>query len=171
LKAVVCVAGGMGAGKSTLARKLADRFPGSTVRAFGDVVRARAAADGLAQDRATLQELGLRLVAEGWPAFVDELLEDFEVQDEGLLVVEGIRHAAAVKEVRRHFPDIPVLLAYLKLNEMSADERLRERDGVVGGRDHVVESEVEQLEEMADMVLDAAQAVAASVEAIRTRLP
>lgn len=84
--------------------------------------------------------------------------------------MEGIRHAAAVKEIRRYFPDTPVLLAYLKLNDMSADERLREGDGVVCGRDHVVESEVEQLEEMADVVLDAAQAVAASVEAIRTRL-
>lgn len=159
MRAVVCLAGGMGAGKSTLARKLAERFPGSIVRTFGDVVRQRAAEEGRSRDRESLQEVGLRLIAEGWERFVGRLLEGLEPEKGGLLIIEGIRHVEAVEEIRRRFPRTPVRTVFLQLDLTTRDARLMERDGAAGDGEHEVEAEVGRVEQVADLSVDASRPV------------
>jgi cytidylate kinase len=150
MRAIICLAGGIASGKTTVAQTLADTWPNSSVRSFGDLVRRRARADGLPLDRATLQETGLRLIAEGWPGFVDELLADVP-PDADMLIVDGVRHVEAAEELRRRFPDVPVRLVFLKADAKTLQRRFEERDESDDVLDHRVESSLESVADVADL--------------------
>lgn len=167
MRAVVCLAGEIAAGKSTLAHELVREFPGSAVRAFGDIVRRRAREEGRGQDRGALQELGAELIAQGWSSFVDMLLEGAEVAVDGILVIDGVRHLEAVEEIRRRFPDAPVQVVFLRIDRDMSRARLAERDGEVAGYDHAVEADVRRLEVMADRCIDSSRPLHETVEAVR----
>jgi dephospho-CoA kinase len=156
----------MGAGKTTLASALADRFPGSTVRAFGNVVRQRAVEEGRPGDRESLQQIGLEAIAEGWASFVGRLLAGAELATGGLYVIEGVRHLEAVEEIRRRFPHVPVRVVFLMVDNQTSAARLVERDGHVDERGRAIESDAWRLESIADRRLDAAQPVEELVEAV-----
>lgn len=158
MRAVVCLAGGIASGKTTVAQALAEGWPNASVRSFGDVVRRRVRAAGLAVERATLQDTGLRLIAEGWPTFVDELVTGLP-PDADLLIVDGIRHVGAVEELRRRFPEVPVRLIYLRADEASVRERLGIRGESQEILGHQVESSLGAVERAADEVIEVSQPV------------
>jgi dephospho-CoA kinase len=160
------LAGGIATGKSTLARELVRRFAGSTVRAFGDVVRRKAAQDGRGQDRATLQEIGLQLIADGWPTFVDLLLADIQPVHDSTLIIDGIRHVEAIAEIRRRFPTTPVRVVFMRLDALTTEARLIVRDGGVEGLEHTVEADVWRIEQMADLIIDARQSIEESIASV-----
>lgn len=164
----MCLAGEIAAGKSTLAHELVREFPGSAVRAFGDIVRRRAREEGRGQDRAALQELGAELIAHGWSSFVDMLLEGAEAAVDGILIIDGVRHLEAVEEIRRRFPEKPVRVVFLRIDRAMSRARLADRDGEVGGYDHAVEAEVWRLEGMADRCLDGSRPLPEAVDAVRS---
>ncbi|MFL6098559.1 MAG: AAA family ATPase [Actinomycetales bacterium] len=151
----IALAGPMGSGKSTLARELGRRS-GMPVLSFGGLVRAEASRRGLGDDRPTLQDLGAALVASLGPEeFVDMLLRGV---DHGPVVVDGVRHVAINQALRRSRPD--ALLIYVTAGEAELDSRWRRR-GDAGLRpsaaEHVVESELLQLREVAGISLDSGQ--------------
>lgn len=139
VRAVVCLAGGIASGKTTVAQALVTMWPNASMRSFGDVVRRRVRAAGLSVERATLQDTGLRLIAEGWAVFVDELVVDLPL-DADVLIVDGMRHVEAVEELRRRFPEVPVGLIYLRADEASVRERLGVRGESREMLGHQVES-------------------------------
>lgn len=153
MNAIICLSGGIASGKTTIAQALADAWPNSSIRSFGDVVRAQARADRLGTDRATLQETGIRLIAEGWPAFVDALIADIPPQAE-LLIVDGVRHVEPVHELRRQFPTIPVRLAFLAANETSVQQRMAQCGEPYNALGHAVESELQRVAKAADILID-----------------
>lgn len=169
MRAVICLAGGIASGKTTIAQALAETWPNCSVHSFGDVVRRRARADGLALDRATLQETGLRLIAEGWPGFVDELLADVP-PDADLLIVDGVRHVKAVEELRRRFPSVPVRLVFLSADAATRGRRLTGRTDAAQALGHMVEAELQQVANMAEIPVDSSRPLDAIVRQVRETL-
>jgi dephospho-CoA kinase len=139
VSALICLAGGIASGKTTVTQELAVALPNCSVRSFGDVVRSQARAEGLPLDRATLQAIGLRLIAAGWCAFVDELVAELP-PDAEVLIVDGVRHREAVDELRRRFPDAALRLVYLYADEATVRARLHERGDEPAALLHQVEA-------------------------------
>jgi dephospho-CoA kinase len=153
MRAVICLSGGIAAGKTTVAQALVEHFSDAAVRSFGDVVRHHAREQGKPLDRATLQTVGLALVEAGWRSFVDVLLYDIP-QRVQVLIIEGIRHRKAVEEIRRrHLSDIS-LLVYLKIDSRVQEIRLNERGESPSTGLHAVESSLAEVEAIADLVID-----------------
>lgn len=153
MRAVICLSGGIAAGKTTVAHGLVEYFPDAAVRSFGDVVRHYARSHGRPLDRTTLQVVGLTLIDAGWRSFVDALLEDVP-QRVNVLIVEGIRHRKAVEEIKqRRLSDI-ILIVYLKVDPHVQEMRLQQRGESPSSRVHPVESSLAEVEAIADLVID-----------------
>lgn len=154
---MVCLAGGIASGKTTVAQALTTTYPNSAVRSFGDVVRKHARKTGLGLDRGALQAAGLQLIAAGWPNFVDELLADL-TPAATILIVDGIRHVEAVDELRRHFPRAQVRLVFLVTNEQDLSRRMAERGEPMQVRHHQIESSLTTVAHTADLTIETSTA-------------
>ena len=86
---MILVAGPMRSGKSTLARRIVERFSGVRV-SFGDAVRRRVKALGLPDERSLLQQVGEEWVAHDPGGLCDAVL--MPSAGELLVVVDGVRH-------------------------------------------------------------------------------
>ena len=169
MRAIVCISGEIASGKTTIARALAEHFRDGAVRSFGNVVREQALSEGKPLDRATLQEVGLSLVAVGWPSFVDALLEGLPPSIE-LLVVEGIRHREAVDEIARRNLSDKLLIVYLQVDRRVQAARQQDRGESFRSRTHTVEFYLSEVQAMADLVVDGSLPVGEIVEAVIQRL-
>ena len=87
---LICLSGSIASGKTTLAEALQVAFPCSARLAFGDVVRRRVLIAKREPTRRNLQDMGLQLIAEGWSPFVDDLLSDFTIDPEVLIVSKTV---------------------------------------------------------------------------------
>jgi dephospho-CoA kinase len=169
VKWLICLAGSIASGKTTLAEALHTALPGSERLAFGDVVRRRARKHRLEPTRQDLQETGLRLIREGWPAFVDELLS--ELKGEPLaLIVEGVRHREAVDALRERLPTRQLLLVYVAVPESQRRDRLAQRAEHEQALEHGVEQDVESLRAIADLVVETNRPTEESVALVCGRL-
>jgi cytidylate kinase len=93
---VLGIAGTLRSGKSSLADELATRLAIPLV-SFGGYVREQARTRGIPLSRSNLQELGVQLIAElGWRSFVVRVLETVGDDSAQSMIVEGIRHRAAL---------------------------------------------------------------------------
>lgn len=165
MNAIICLAGEIAAGKTTLAQALTDRWPNSAIRSFGDVVRDRARADGLPPDRASLQQVGTRLIAHGWRAFCDRLLAELPTELD-ILIIDGVRHAEPVYELRRRYPVTPVYLVLLRPPPEVIAGRLAQRGETTDVRDHTVESDTGPLAVLADLTVDTTRPVTEIAEQV-----
>ena len=152
MRAVICIGGAIASGKSTLAEALAGRLQNAAVRSFGEVVRKRARAEGKPLDRATLQDVGLSLIADGWPSFVDALLEDLP-QTTDFLVVEGIRHREAVDEIASRRLSEELLTVYLQVDHPVQFTRQQGRGEPSLASAHPVESSLGEARATANLVI------------------
>jgi dephospho-CoA kinase len=153
LRTIVCLAGGIASGKTTVAQALIGALPNCSARSFGDVVRRYAQAAGLPLARATLQDTGVRLIVEGWPRFVDELLSELP-PDADVLIVDGVRHVEVVDELRGRFPGAALRLIFLYADDATAHARLTERGDDPDALRHRVESSLLQIAEIADLRIE-----------------
>lgn len=153
MKWLICLAGGIASGKTTLAGALQASLPGSVRVAFGDVVRRRAMATSPSPSRQALQDAGLHLIQEGWPAFVSALLADIGDEPD-LLIVEGVRHQEAVDALRRRLPTHDLLLVYADVPDDLRRQRLDQLGEHQESLSHAVERDVESLRGVADLVVD-----------------
>jgi len=167
---VVCLAGGIASGKTTLAEALETAVDKCVRRAFGDVVRRHAAATGGIVDRRALQETGERLIERGWSSFVAETIGDVDEGVTRLLVVEGIRHIAAVHEVRRQMKHHDTLLVFMHVSDDVTGRRIDERLERHEETAHRVESEIPLVRSMADVLVDDTDPVDEVVTTILDRL-
>lgn len=152
MKWLICLAGCIASGKTTLADALHAALPGSVRLAFGDVVRRRASAVRRDPTRQELQETGLQLIREGWPAFIDELLSGLEC-DPPTLIVEGVRHREAVDALREYLPEWRLFLVYVEAPDDQRRQRLVQRAEQEQALSHEVERGVEALRAVADLML------------------
>jgi dephospho-CoA kinase len=124
MESIVGLSSRMGAGKSTIARALAERL-GIPRVSFGDYVRELARSRGLQQSRTVLQELGESLVQDGPERFVRGVLSKVPFQDGA--VIDGIRHVEILKAIRNAVSPLTVALVYVETEEGVRIRRLIER--------------------------------------------
>src|SRR5690606_34950970 len=109
---IVGIAGGIGAGKTEVAKQLAVRLRCPRA-SFGDYVRSEAGARGVGMSREELADLGAQLIDDlGWPTFVDRTLGSAGWQG-GAVVVEGVRHEAAAARLREVAGSVGFALVFL----------------------------------------------------------
>ncbi|MGB2625018.1 MAG: ATP-binding protein [Candidatus Acidiferrum sp.] len=114
----------MGAGKSTIARALSERF-GIPRVSFGDYVREVARARHLQESRPALQELGESLVREDPDGFVRAVLS--KVHFTSGAVIDGIRHIEILEAITKLVSPLGVVLVYVECDEQIRIRRLVER--------------------------------------------
>lgn len=130
---VIALSGGIGAGKTDLAERLAATLDADRV-SFGREVREFAERNQRNQnDRAVLQELGQAMVLTDCEGFVRRVLAQ---RDEGGrqrkpgLIVEGVRHVEVFKELGRQLGDRTVHLVHISTPEATREKRVMDRDNV-----------------------------------------
>jgi dephospho-CoA kinase len=152
VKLLLCAAGEIASGKTTLTQELLDSLPDAARVSFGDVVRRRATETGMELNRSTLQHMGEQLVAGGWASFV-ALLASEVTTDPEVLIVDGIRHLAALDALRAQFPARKMILIYLDSDRQQQAARLAARGEDRASLAHPVERELSMVRDLADLVL------------------
>lgn len=152
----VAIAGRIGSGKTTLASILADRLQ-CPAASFGSYVHSVALQRGLdTADRASLQDLGEDLIGEGWHSFCRSVLTHAGYVS-GAVVVDGVRHVAAITTIRELVAPTPCRLVAVGVRDERRAERLRRRgvtpEAAEAADAHAGESEVQQVIEHAEFVV------------------
>ncbi len=132
---VLALSGAIGAGKTSLAERLAARLSARRV-SFGIEVRRYAEEHGAnKKDRAVLQQLGQALVLTQREAFVKRVLaQDIDAQAPGdmnvPLIVDGVRHIEIFMELKRQLAPRRVHLIHITTPGSTREQRIMEKDGV-----------------------------------------
>jgi len=156
---VICISGGIGSGKTSLTKLLAERL-GVPRGAFGDVVRATARERGIAEDREALQQLGAELIETlGWEPFCRAVLDAAAWDGNVDVVIDGVRHVAAIETIRKLVaPNLSVLF-FVDTPEDVRRQRIGAREGADPDlraiEQHSTEADVRSaLRSSADLVLN-----------------
>lgn len=165
MRLLLCLAGEIASGKTTLAEALRDSFVGSAQVEFGEVVRRQVSEAGMEPSRQSLQDMGQSLVAADWPSFV-ALLAGGVAGDPDVLIIDGIRHVQALDALRAQFPNRRTVLVFLDSDDRQRQARLAERGEDASSLSHPVERAIEDVRNIADLVLPAAKTVAEHVQYI-----
>ncbi len=147
---VLAISGASSSGKSTLSRGLLEELGGS-VRAFGAVVESESLRRGRSSAKEDLQETGVDLISEGWDSFVRLLLSPAPTSN--TLIVDGIRHRAAIDELSRQLPGARLVHVHVATPRQVLVERTIARSEDVTLLDHAVEAELPEVARDADVVV------------------
>lgn len=157
---LLCFAGKKGSGKSTISSLVADALGWPRV-GFGDYVREVARQIGHNSiTTEELQAIGASLVEEGTGKFCRSVLSWVNWKPEQSLVVDGIRHAEILEELRRLAAPNNVFLVFVAVDDSVRETRLLERDGrkpeeLKAIEKHSTETQVKAiLPSMADLIVD-----------------
>lgn len=156
---ILAFAGSVASGKSTISTAVATVLGWPRV-SFGDYVRSEARHRGLGESREVLQNLGVSLIEEGWEPFCRAVLAQTIWCPGQSLVIDGIRHAEAVRTLQRLVAPSKLLLVFIVTNESVRKDRLHERNVIDHNElqqieSHSTESQVRiALPEMADLTMD-----------------
>ncbi|MDP4006393.1 AAA family ATPase [Methylobacterium sp. NEAU K] len=127
---VIAISGGIGAGKTALAEKLAEALHADRV-SFGREVRRYAEENGEnPKDRSVLQQLGQALVLTQCNQFVERVLAQRPQPRSEHLIVEGVRHVEVLMELKRQLDSKSVHLVHVVTPGSTREQRVMERDDV-----------------------------------------
>ena len=151
----VCVAGRICSGKSTLARRIAERAECQLV-SFGGVLRRYSERNKLPAGRKNLQELGKRLIDQlGFEDFFEWIVKESLTDWSRPLVLDGVRHVRIYGYIAKKFPN--TILVYCDCDKETQIARLKTRDGICEADadqiiSHTTESGIEELKAIANLV-------------------
>jgi len=142
LKVFICVTGMPGAGKSEVAKRLAEALNAKLLN-MGDVVREEAVKRGLSIDRSSLMNLAKSLREELGPSVVAEVLMS-KINEDGVYVIDGVR---SLHEVRKFNAGGKVLLVAVHASPKTRYCRLssRGREDDPKNWDEFVERDLKEL--------------------------
>jgi dephospho-CoA kinase len=172
----IAISGRIGSGKSTLTKALASSFGWDAI-SFGRYVKFVADDRGLGTARQALQDLGQALIADaGEDRFLQVVLE-FYRPTSPVQLFDGVRHAAMIDAIRRHYDATSVIC--LVLDDRTRYERYTARTAepvdyhhFLAWDKHPVERDIARICEHADLRLNAALPISnlvdAAVETLRT---
>ena len=125
----ILIAGGTCSGKSTLTLRIAEHT-GYPITSFGSILRKYAYENNLPLTVESLQKIGQEFIDKlGYDGFLQWTMEHSpQIQWNGALVVDGIRHVAMHESITRMFP-INVLV-YCVCDKQIQLERLINRDSI-----------------------------------------
>jgi dephospho-CoA kinase len=156
---VICFAGGIGSGKSSVSLALAERS--SWKRAsFGEYLRSLSRVDGTTPTRQELQDLGKRMVEDSEERFCIDVLAHGGIIAGGNGFVDGVRHASVLMRLRALLA--PSVVRLILLSVSAGDRHARVLSRAEGGEfaiadSHPVEAETrDALPRLADLTLDSA---------------
>lgn len=156
---VVAISGKLRSGKTSVSKELSRQLGWPRV-AFGDYVRAEVeSAGGDPMCRRALQDYGLRRVEADPLGFCSCVLGQIEYDYHTNLIVDGVRHKAALESIRQLCMPMQTRLVYIKCTDKVRYERannLRIDDNLFSQQNqHPVELESEGvLEDMASFIAD-----------------
>lgn len=153
------VAGPIAAGKTWTSDLIAAAIPGASRSTFSRGLR-KLAMDGgdIKLDRETMQRLGHDVVARDWLALWNATLEVASPRCGNALIIDGLRHARIVLELRRMHPGKIGLLTLEPAQEVLESRLIARGEDPLNGL-HPVESELDQLQSLADVSLRGASAI------------
>ena len=157
-KLAIGLAGGVGSGKSTVAKSLAATVAGQVV-SFGDYIRHLASALGEPTDRSNLQRIGQQRVEAGASEFLNAFLIWASPEPGVPLIIDGVRHIAVHEALRKWaaLSDIDYTLIVLDTSAQARADRRHNGDvrEIVTVDGHPVENEaIARLPDLADIVID-----------------
>lgn len=164
---MILVAGSMRSGKSTLARRIVERFGGIRV-GFGDAVRRRAHDLAMPIERNFLQQIGEEWVAQDPGGLCDAVLAPSA--REAIVVVDGVRHSDVHDLLRARAQGRRVVLIFVDADVHVRRDRLT-LDGISDetierALNHSTEKELPLLREAADIVVDGTDDTAQVITAL-----
>jgi cytidylate kinase len=163
---IVAISGPIGSGKTTLSRKLAE-FLKATYISFGQYVRSIANQRELSTTRESLQRLGEELIAADPAEFCRQTLQFSKWKPGDRAVIDGIRHVAVLKFLREEVAPLPLLFAFLDLDDKTrAQRRGVDVAALKTSEQHSTESELAQLRKLADLYIDGQLTTAVQVTLI-----
>lgn len=158
---IVAFAGRIGAGKSSVAKALADHL-GWRLASFGAYIRIVASGRGLSPSRESLQAVGEELEAADATALCRAVLHAASWQAGQPLVIEGIRHVRVLEILKAVVAPQPLVFVYLEADDDERRSRLRDRgtgeaDRLEDVEAHPTEQDVlTHLPKLADLILSSA---------------
>lgn len=153
---LIALSGGIGAGKTTIAKALASAFCADYI-SFGEFVRYKAAEQGIESTRENLQTMGQELLTNwGVERFVREVFE-FHGSTATVCVLDGVRHIQVWNQLKNH-STIQVLV-HIDANRDRQIARVENRDHlpleeIVISLNHPMEEEALLLRNLAHVVFD-----------------
>jgi dephospho-CoA kinase len=123
---IICVSGVPGGGKTTLAKAVAANLA-IDYGSFGEYVRYCASLRHVGSDRASLQQLGQKLVAEGARGFCDSVLNWLNWTPPKELILEGLRHQVVLDALIEHVRPVPVRLLFVNVGSAAQSSRMHQR--------------------------------------------
>lgn len=166
---VVAFSGAIKSGKSSLARAVAITLSCPCV-SFGDQVRSEVRARGLAESREILQQVGESLVSQHLTEFCEDTLAQARSwAPPQPLVIEGIRHAEALSELRMLVNPVRLFHVHIMLGQPTRSARAAKSGGTLSNRwdAHSTERQVHtDLPRIADLVVDGELATNVQVDRI-----
>ena len=153
------IIGRISVGKSSIAKALSTAT-GIPVTSFGGYLVKYSKSNDLQVDRKSLQDLGEKFIEQDHKKFIENVIKD--VSATGKIIIEGIRHSIILKDTR----DVSKksILVYIDASASTRYKRYRNRqkendsifsfDEFVEKDNHIVESEIESLKLLCDLIID-----------------
>lgn len=169
---VIGFAGKIASGKTTLADSVAKMLSWPIV-SFGGYIRIVAKEQGLdADSRNVLQDLGLRMLSDDPAGLCANVLKLARFSAGDNLLVDGVRHPSIVNELKKQVTPSTFRLVYVYTKDnVRADRLAPNKLSLHRISGHKVESEIEQLEAIANLRLDGSHSVdeltTATLETVR----
>lgn len=162
MKAAIVICGQIGSGKSTVSAFLASKLSIQVV-SFGDYIRHIARCSARPTTRNALQDLGDSLYQKkGASGLLKGALETAGIDNDETVVFDGVRHTEMLAAIRQRagktiaiYLDVGPRERYQRRRSQGADSLSREQFEAF--ERHAVESEIGNLAELCDFVIDASQ--------------
>jgi|SRR5579871_4903555 len=158
MKPLFALCGPIGSGKSSVSKLLAEQI-GARWNSFGRTTREIAEERNVPSDRVELQKLGANLIENERQMFCRRVLAPVLVNAEDYGIIDGVRHADVLQEIRAFLSPRRVMCIYVDVEPEIRMERLGKRDGLVAHDiakldGHSTEVEVQtKLRNLADLVV------------------
>ncbi len=147
---VLCIAGRIASGKSTIASALGQALH-LRVLSFGNYVRNEAERMGLEETKKNLQNLGERLVAPDPLEFTRGFLAKSAWIVGESVVIDGLRHIQVLRSLQNLTVPSEVLLLYVDADDQTRWSRHQARHG--GSKDQFDEAEAHPVERQVPLLL------------------
>lgn len=151
---IVCIVGKIASGKTTVASELASAMQG-TQFSVSDYLKYSLMQTGIVDpSRTQLQELGEKLIADGWNTFCNEFLRFINYDTGKTYIIDGIRHKKFFNALCSKVYPVNPILVYLDVNDEVLEKRkLIRQEGEYDDK-RLAEGNLVELRNSADFIIN-----------------